>query len=191
MNIQMKSGNSIIPLIALIEQHLQEFWFNPMEFIPIVDPSTPDPGPLQLVFTDARLTKVLREEDIISRAILHSRRDGERDYKVYGRLNFPIPIPDAKGDVVFLLGEGLEVVVAVGTESARNEDGTVQIYGAEPMTVLMSVRQLKAQIGQALMNGTAFRGFDVEIRRPDGEWGKQNVQVTLPEDTIASIDYES
>lgn len=96
-------------------------------------------------------------------------------------------LPIELADCVPLLSESMEPILAVHTEAADNSDGVLQIFGAEPGVLLLTVDQVRAQLGRKIYRGTPMHNFRIEVRDASGAGVAQDVTVTIPLKGVKSI----
>jgi hypothetical protein len=58
------------------------------------------------------------------------------------------------------------------THAARHQDGTVQIYGAEPGLAIFTIEAMREAFreGKTLIDTDSMESFSIEQRGPDGAW---------------------
>jgi len=190
----MNKKRSLDLIRELVRQYLTYFWIRPEDIMRILAPGVAASGQVTECFADSACTTKVDLETITRRVILSSQRDeepspavSEPQFSVIGEINLPPvahPVPP-----LLLLTAQMEVILTVESDTARHADGTIQIYGSEPMIMLFTVEQLKKQLGhKKLLDGAAVRRFWLERRGADGIWSREDMQFTLPDDIVHSVE---
>lgn len=85
------------------------------------------------------------------------------------------------------LTEDREFLLMVRTSAARHQDGTVQVYGAEPSVVLLTPARLRGQLKKQLIEGDHVRSFAFEVRTADGSWVRHPDALNVAQGLLAGF----
>jgi hypothetical protein len=160
-------ANNPIELVhSLVARQLCLVYVHPLKLIALVNSAAPMIDPLVECFTDVALSNRINPATLNKRLVCSSDRVGDPVYHVVASV-FPV-VP--KAPIVVLMTDTSEIILVVQTDSARHEDGTIQIYGAEPGLSMFTPKQLKTQRSPKLMYGTSMKVLKYQERDGEGVW---------------------
>ena len=148
-------------LRSSVQGYLGNYWFSPDAIRWLSDRSA-RPEKLTNLYEDATYTSALDlAKHIFERSMLITGQ--ESTYRVVAAL-----APDAGPEQSLLcMTDDRELLLILRTSALRHEDGTVQIYGAEPSVTLLTANRLREQFNNKLIGGDNLRSFRFEVRDGD------------------------
>ena len=149
-------------------EHLPQVWVRPDAMHAIFTLGVPATGHVAECFAEIACVNRLDVDSFATRGILSSEQDPAA-FTVLAEVCVP-PVDVPTPPVVVLLTAQMEVVFACGTDASAQPDGTIQIYGADPGLVVLTVEQFKTQLNRKLIRGTAIRRLHLQRRGSDGTW---------------------
>lgn len=168
---------------TLVREHLVLAWAMPQVIL-----SATESTKLTEIYTDPTFTTRVDLASLRTRVVLSNGKEGARTFNVIAAIGPEIPTIE----VMLLLTDQHELIFAMHTEAARHEDGTIQIFGAEPTVVIGTMAQAReARAGRKLLDGcAAFRTFKVEMRDGDGVWREKKTSIAVSLENIVSMTQE-
>lgn len=168
-------------LRSSVKGYLGDYWFSPDAMRWLSDRSA-RPEKLTTLYEDASYTTSLDlTKHIFERSVFITGQ--ESTYRVVGAL-----APDAgPAQSLLCLTEEREFLVIARTSALRHDDGTVQIYGAEPGVTLLTPARFRDQFRNKLIDGDSFRSIRFEIRDKAEGWRRHPHAVAIAEQLIGGF----
>lgn len=167
-------SNTPLELIkSIVEQNSgAPLWLHPATHAALLDRTVLTKPPIEHVYKDNTYaepidTRILR----FAKCLVLTCKNGTI-YRI-GALLAPV-VP---GPLAFFLTTEMQAVLVAQTDAARHQDGTVQIYGAEPSLTVLVPEQLMPQIGKPLIVGDSVASFGVERLDSSDQWQTDKVQI--------------
>lgn len=154
-------------------------WFRPEAMLWLSDQAA-RPEKLTTVYADAAYkVPVDLTKHVFAKSILVTS-DGP-PYRIVSAL-----APDAgPAQSLICLTEDREFLLMLRTSAARLQDGTVQVYGAEPSVVLLTPARLCGQFKKQLIDGDHVRRFALEVRVANGSWARHPDALNVAQGLLA------
>lgn len=154
-------------------------WFRPEVMLWLSD-QTVRPEKLTTAYADAAYqVPIDLTKHVFTKSILVAS-DGSL-YRIVSAL-----APDAEpAQSLICLTADREVLLMLRTSAARHQDGTVQVYGAEPSVVLLTPARLRGQLKKQLIEGDHVRSFSFEVRTADGSWARHPDALNVAQGLLA------